>query len=69
MCIGNTTSPAASSNQTINWGRGPWDERPPIQMGEPSPDGVAKPKEKTNKRSLSLPKTPPSQSSKNPGLY
>ena len=66
MCIGNTTSPAANCNQTINWGRGPWDERPPIQVGEPSQDGVNSPTPTPKKSSL---KTPSSQSSKNTGLY
>ena len=31
MCLGTTTT---SPVQTVNWGRGPWDERPPIKVDD-----------------------------------
>ena len=65
MCLGNQTSPQSSS--TINWGRGPGDERPAIQMGDPEPSmDKGKNVSSTNKKSA-LKATPKSQSSKTTG--
>ena len=69
MCLGQTTT-SPSSSSTINWGRGPWDERPPIQVGEEQVPSQQKGKNvsSTNKNKSSL-KAPSSQSSKNTGMY
>ena len=65
MCLGTTTTSPQATN-TINWGRGPWDERPPIMMGDPEPSKqTGKNVSSTNKKS-SL-KAPKSQSSKTTG--
>jgi hypothetical protein len=68
MCIGNTTSPASSPQQTINWGRGPWDERPAIQVGEPDMDATGPNVTSKNKSSLKATKSKPkAQSTKTSG--
>jgi hypothetical protein len=65
MCLGTTTTSPQATN-TINWGRGPWDERPPVMMGDPEPSKqTGKNISSTNKKS-SL-KAPKSQSSKTTG--
>ena len=65
MCLGTTTTSPQATN-TINWGRGPWDERPPVMMGDPEPSKqTGKNVSSTNKKS-SL-KAPKSQSSKTTG--
>ena len=51
MCLGTTTTSPQATN-TINWGRGPWDERPPIMMGDPEPSKqTGKNVSTTNKKS------------------
>ena len=65
MCLGTTTTSPQATN-TINWGRGPWDERPPIMMGDPEPSKqTGKNVSSTNKTKLKS--TPKSQSSKTTG--
>ena len=65
MCLGTTTTSPTATN-TINWGRGPWDERPPIMMGDPEPSQQkGKNVSSTNKKSAL--KAPKAQSSKTTG--
>ena len=66
MCIGNTTSPASNSQLTINWGRGPWDERPPLQVSD-QPDMDTTGPNVTSKNKGSLKAKPKAQSSKTSG--
>ena len=64
MCLGTTTT---SPVQTVNWGRGPWDERPAIQVDDnmsPSKDS-GKNVSSTNKKGAL--KATKSQSSKTTG--
>ena len=65
MCLGTTTT---SPVQSVNWGRGPWDERPPIKvddsMGPSKESGKNVSSTNTKKSSLKAPK---SQSSKTTG--
>jgi len=66
MCLGTTTTSPTATN-TINWGRGPWDERPPIMVGDPEPSQqTGKNVSSTNKNKGAL-KTPKAQSSRTTG--
>ena len=68
MCLGATTTSPTATN-TINWGRGPWDERPPITVSDPDiqpSQQKGKNVSSTNKKSA-LKAAPKSQSSKTTG--
>ena len=67
MCLGSTTTTSPTATNTINWGRGPWDERPPIMVGDPEPSQqTGKNVSSTNKKSA-LKAKPKAQSSKTTG--
>jgi hypothetical protein len=65
MCLGTTTTSPQATN-TINWGRGPWDERPPVMMGDPEPSKQTGKNVSSSNKKSSL-KAPKSQSSKTTG--
>ena len=68
MCLGSSDR---SMTQNVGWPKPPsWGEDPPIKIGEdPASPSMQKGKNVNSTNKGKLKSTPPSQSSKNTGLY